>query len=108
MKKNFFKKVYDVVKKIPKGKVATYGQIADVLGTKDARKVGFALHANKSSEVACHRVVNKEGKLALNFAFNGIDEQQRRLEQEGIIFTKKGLVDLKKYGIMEWDEKRNY
>jgi len=97
---NFFQKVYEVTKKIPAGKVATYGQIAEVLGTKDARKVGFALHANKSADVPCHRVVNRIGKLAENFAFNGMEEQQRRLESEGIKFSKAGLVDLSKYGIL--------
>ena len=98
---NFFERVYDVVKKIPAGKVMTYGQVAELVGTKDARKVGFALHANKDSEVPCHRVVNKEGKLADNFAFNGMEEQQRRLEFEGLEFTKDGYVDLSKYGIMD-------
>jgi len=98
---NFFERVYDVVKKIPAGKVMTYGQAAELVGTKDARKVGFALHANKDSEVPCHRVVNKEGKLADNFAFNGMEEQQRRLEFEGIKFIKDGYVDLSKYGIMD-------
>ena len=96
---NFFEKVYKVVKKIPSGKVATYGQISELIGTKDARKVGWALHANKSSEVPCHRVVNKEGRLAKNFAFDGEIEQQRRLEVEGIVFTKDLYVDLVKYGI---------
>ena len=98
---NFFEKVYDLVKKIPVGKVMTYGQIAQLIGTRDARKVGFALHANKKSEVPCHRVVNREGKLATNFAFNGMEEQQRRLEFEGIKFTQDGYVDLLKYGIMD-------
>ena len=98
---NFFERVYDVVKKIPAGKVMTYGQVAELVGTKDARKVGFALHANNKSEVPCHRVVNKEGKLAENFAFNGMEEQQRRLEFEGLEFTKDGYVDLSKYGIMD-------
>lgn len=94
---NFFQKVYEVTKKIPAGKVMTYGQIAEALGTKDARKVGFALHANKSNDVPCHRVVNKEGSLAKNFAFNGMGEQQRRLESEGVKFNRNGYVDLKKY-----------
>jgi methylated-DNA-protein-cysteine methyltransferase-like protein len=98
---NFFERVYNVVKKIPIGKVVTYGQVAQLIGTKDARKVGFALHANKNSEVPCHRVVNKEGKLAENFAFNGMEEQQRRLEFEGIEFTQDGYVDLSKYGIID-------
>lgn len=95
-----WEKVYDFVKTIPAGKVATYGQVAKALGIKDTRKIGWALHANKSSEVPCHRVVNKEGKLAKNFAFNGMEEQQRRLEAEGIKFTKDGYVDLSKYGMM--------
>lgn len=92
-----WEEVYKVVKKIPKGKVMTYGQVAKILGIKDIRKIGWALHANKSSEVPCHRVVNKEGKLAKNFAFNGMEEQQRRLEVEGIKFIKDGYVDLSKY-----------
>lgn len=96
-----FEKIYSFVKKIPKGKVMTYGQIAQMLKIKDTRKIGWALHANKSSEVPCHRVVNKDGKLAKNFAFNGIEEQQKRLEAEGIIFKKDGYVDLAKYGIMK-------
>jgi len=54
-----FKRVYALVKKIPSGKVATYGQIAKILETKDARKVGWALHANKDIDTPCHRVVNK-------------------------------------------------
>lgn len=98
---NLFEKVYEITKKIPKGKVATYGQIAKVVGSRDVRKIGWALHANKSSDVPCHRVVNKEGKLAKNFAFNGEEEQQRRLESEGIVFTKDLYVDLEKYGIMD-------
>jgi len=97
----FFEKVYKIVKKIPAGKVMTYGQVAELIGTKDARKVGYALHANKKSEVPCHRVVNKEGKLAENFAFNGMEEQQRRLELEGVKFSKVGYVDLSKYGILK-------
>ncbi len=92
-----WEKVYDFVKTIPVGKVATYGQVAKALGIKDTRKIGWALHANKSSEVPCHRVVNKEGKLAKNFAFNGMEEQQRRLEAEGIVFTRDGYIDLSKY-----------
>lgn len=94
-----WEEVYKVVKKIPKGKVMTYGHIARILGMKDVRKVGWALHANKSSEVPCHRVVNKEGRLAKNFAFDGEIEQQRRLEAEGIKFTKDLYVDLDKYGM---------
>jgi methylated-DNA-protein-cysteine methyltransferase-like protein len=94
-----FDKIYNFVKKIPEGKVMTYGQVAKELEIKDVRKVGWALHANKSSDVPCHRVVNKEGRLAKNFAFDGEVEQQRRLESEGIVFTKNLYVDLAKYGM---------
>lgn len=96
----FFQRVYQVVRGIPKGKVDTYGQIAKVLGTRDARKVGWALHGNKDAEVPCHRVVNKEGKLAENFGFGGWQEQKKRLEEEGVE-VKGRRVELGKY---LWDK----
>lgn len=92
---NFFEQVYAVVKKIPEGRVMTYGQIADVLGTKDARRIGHALHANPdSSNIPCHRVVNKEGKLAPGYAFGGPGEQKMKLKAEGVIFLPDDRVDL--------------
>lgn len=79
--------VYLLVKTIPAGKVATYGQIAELLGNpRLSRQVGWALHANRSADVPCHRVVNREGRLAPNFAFDGEEEQWRRLTSEGITF----------------------
>lgn len=92
---DFFNQVYRVVKKIPAGKVMTYGQIAAILGTKDARKVGWALHANRDQKIPCHRVVNKDGRLAPNFAFDGMEEQRRRLISEGVSFKDKTHADLK-------------
>lgn len=97
MGNGFFQKVYRIVKKIPRGRVMTYGQIAKILGTKDARRVGHALHANSDSKIPCHRVVNKEGGLAPNFAFNGSSEQKRRLLSEGVGFIDDMHVDLEKY-----------
>lgn len=95
---NFFDQVYDLVKKIPEGRVATYGEIAQALGTRDARKVGWALHSNPYEDVVpCHRVVNKDGRLAPNFAFDGPGEQWRRLEQEGITFLDRDHVNLKQH-----------
>lgn len=96
-KNNFFEQVYKIVRKIPEGKVATYGQIAGILGTRDARKVGWALHSNKNPNVFCHRVVNKEGFVAENFAFEGSEEQRRRLLAEGVTFIDGKRVDLKKH-----------
>ena len=94
---NFFKSVWGVVSTIPSGKVATYGQIAKILGTKDARKVGWALHANSDPKIPCHRVVNKEGGVAPNFAFDGWKEQKRRLIFEGVEFIDEMRVDLNKF-----------
>ena len=91
-----FERVYKLVRKIPKGKVTTYGEIARIVGTKDSRKVGFALHANQDPKTPCHRVVNKEGGLAPNFAFDGEKEQRRRLMKEGVGFIEE-RVDLKKH-----------
>lgn len=72
----------------------TYSQIAKVLGTKDARKVGWALHANKDPNVPCHRVVNKEGRLSPGYAFGGSGEQKMKLDIEGVKFVDKMHVDL--------------
>lgn len=96
-KGNLFKRIYSLVKKIPTGRVATYGQIAKILEIKDARKIGWALHANRDPDCPCHRVVNKEGRLAPNFAFDGPKEQRRRLLAEGISFKNQSNVDLSRH-----------
>ena len=94
---NFFERVYGIVRKIPEGKVMTYGQVAEAIGTRDARKVGWALHSNKDgSGVPCHRVVNKHGCLAPGFAFGGPGEQRGRLAIEGVKFLDDLHVDLEK------------
>lgn len=96
---NTFEKIYDVVKSIPKGKVATYGQVAAIAGNpRWARVVGYALHNNPDpSTIPCHRVVNREGKVAEVFAFGGGEIQRKLLEAEGIVFEPDGTVNLKKY-----------
>ena len=92
------KKIYEVVKKIPKGKVATYGQVAELAGDKRmARAVGNALHKNPDPDnIPCFRVVNAKGELAGEFAFGGAGEQAKLLEADGIEVTD-GRVDLEKY-----------
>jgi len=96
--KGFFKDVYAAVREIPQGKVATYGDIALIIGRpRAARVVGWALHVNPEPvDTPCHRVVNRFGRLAVSFAFGGIDEQQRLLESEGVEVAD-GAVDLDKY-----------
>ena len=94
-----FERIYEVVKSIPKGKVATYGQVALLAGNpRWSRVVGYALHNNPAPGIIpCHRVVNREGKVAEAFVFGGGNVQRTLLEQEGIIFEEDGRIDLKKY-----------
>ena len=83
---SFYDKIYRAVQRIPRGKVATYGQIAAMAGNGNAaRAVGNALHVNPAPGVIpCHRVVNAQGRLAPHFAFGGDEEQRRLLEAEGV------------------------
>jgi len=87
--KSFSERVYDVVKRIPQGSVATYGQIASLIGApRSARYVGYVLHSNPyQGVVPCHRVVFADGGLAPGFAFGGPDQQQALLEAEGVVFS---------------------
>ncbi len=103
MKRGFFAKVYDVVRRIPLGKVATYGQIARIVGEpRAARQVGWALHVNPEPFVVpCHRVVNREGRLSGAFAFGGADAQRYLLMNEGVQFVADDVVDLQKH---LWEE----
>lgn len=96
----FFEAVYQVVMQIPKGKVATYGQIARMLGRPhSSRAVGYALHANpRPGIVPCHRVVNRFGSLCTGFAFGGIDVQAQMLRQEGVEVDENYTLDLNRYG----------
>lgn len=94
------KRIYEAVKKIPKGKVATYGQVAAMAGNpKMSRAVGNALHKNpEPSQIPCFRVVNAKGELSGEFAFGGKGRQQALLEADGIEVID-GKVNLQKYGI---------
>ena len=94
---NTFHKIYEQVKKIPEGKVATYGQIALMAGNpRWSRVVGYALHSNpEPGVIPCHRVVNKDGKLSKSFAFGGENVQRDMLISEGVIFIDENTVDMK-------------
>ena len=95
------KRIYEAVKRIPKGRVATYGQVAFLAGNeKMSRAVGNALHKNPDPDnIPCFRVVNSKGELSGNFAF-GEGVQERLLREDGIEVIN-GKVDLSKYGIDE-------
>lgn len=96
---NTFQRIYAVVKQIPKGRVATYGQVASLAGNpRWSRVVGYALHVNpEPGGIPCHRVVNRFGETSKAFAFGGEDVQRKLLEEEGVSFTTDGRVDLTVY-----------
>ena len=97
---DFFDRVYKMTRRIPEGYVATYGDIAKALGTRDARRVGHALHANPDGEhTPCHRVVDRDGRLAPHYAFGGSIEQRAKLIAEGVTFVDDEHVDLEKHRI---------
>ena len=98
---NTFEKIYEVVRNIPEGRVATYGKVALLAGNlRWARVVGYALHKNPDpSTIPCHRVVNREGRVAEVFAFGGGEVQRKLLEAEGVVFEADGRVSLEKYSI---------
>ena len=97
-KHNSYELIYQVVRQIPRGTVATYGQVAALAGNKRwARVVGYALHVNPDPDgIPCYRVVNREGRVSDAFAFGGGNRQIQLLEADGIP-CPGGYVDLEKY-----------
>ena len=97
-KEDFFDRVYDVVAKIPYGKVTTYGEIAEVCGIRSAaRTVGWALNGAKDSGLPCHRVVNRFGALTGRMHFGDPDLMEELLRSEGVQFDEDHCVKLDKY-----------
>ncbi len=102
---NTFERIYAQVRRIPRGRVATYGQIAMLAGNPHwSQVVGYALHGNPEPYdcvtqrgIPCHRVVNRFGKTSAAFAFGGEDCQRALLEAEGVEFTADGTIDLARY-----------
>ena len=95
---HFSELVFEAVRKIPRGFVSTYGDVAFAAGKpRGARAVGYALHRNDDPDkTPCHRVVFKDGALAGGYVFGGKDVQRGILEKEGVIFAEDGRVDMKK------------
>ena len=91
-----FDKVYEVVKLIPRGSVATYGQIARAIGNpRQSRVVGYALHVNpQPGVIPCHRVVRRDGEVSPAFAFGGANRQVELLRAEGVAFVDESHVDM--------------
>jgi methylated-DNA-protein-cysteine methyltransferase-like protein len=95
-----YAKIWQAVREIPRGRVASYGQVAEIAGfAGQARQVGYALHAlPKSSGVPWHRVINAQGKISFPPRSRPYKEQRKRLEAEGVAFLG-GRVDLKRHGL---------
>jgi len=95
----FFQRVYEMVARIPRGKVVTYGQIAAALGApRQARTVGWALHsAPEWLDIPWHRVVNRSGGISTRHTIGELSIQRGLLEDEGIVFNEDGRLDLKRY-----------
>jgi methylated-DNA-protein-cysteine methyltransferase related protein len=93
----FFSRVYAFVAQIPRGKVASYGMIAEMLGNpRAARTVGWAMRATPPNlKLPCHRVIRSNGELPPEGIF-GPEVQRTLLEAEGVIFTEEGRVNLEK------------
>ena len=99
---NSYARIYAVVRAIPRGKVATYGQVARLAGNpRWSRVVGYALHVNPDPEgIPCYRVVDRMGRTSKAFAFGGSDVQRALLEADGVQFLPDGRVDL---ATCQWD-----
>ncbi len=102
MEPNFFERVYRVVKQIPRGKVASYGQVAALLGhPQAARTVGWALSSltsARAAEVPWHRVINSAGRISISRLDLSADLQRQLLEEEGVEFDASEHVDMRRFG----------
>ena len=96
---NSYEQIYAVVRQIPRGKVASYGQVARLAGNpRWARVVGYALHVNPDPEgIPCYRVVTRDGRTSPAFAFGGSDMQRALLEADGVAFLADGRVDMERF-----------
>lgn len=96
---SYRERVYEIVRRIPLGRVMTYGQIAGILGEGyTPRTVGYVMHAADSEGVPWQRVINSQGKCSTGRLTIPVDLQKSMLEQEGVEFDARGRCDLRKYG----------
>ena len=96
-----FERVYEAVKQIPEGSVASYGQVAEAIGNRRlSRVVGYALHVNpQPGVIPCHRVVKRDGEVSKAFAFGGANRQVELLQAEGVGFRDESHVDMARFRV---------
>lgn len=97
MPSSFNQRVYDLVRRIPQGRVCTYGHIALLLGSPRASRIVGAAMYRAPHGLPCHRVLYKDGSLCCDQAFGGKEIQRQMLESEGVTFLPNGRVDLKQH-----------
>jgi methylated-DNA-protein-cysteine methyltransferase related protein len=100
MQKTYYQQVYAIVRQIPLGKVASYGQIARLVDRCTARMVGYAMHAigPEDADVPWQRVINSQGRISSHGDGIGTSIQRQMLEAEGVVFDHTGRTDLKRFG----------
>ncbi len=93
-----YDRIYEWVRRVPEGKVATYGQIAGLAGKCSARQVGYAMAAlSGDSAIPWHRIINSQGMISLRSGSEGHYMQRILLEAEGIVFSEDDTIDIVKY-----------
>ena len=99
-----YQRIYRVIRRVPRGRVATYGQIAEMAKASGPRQVGYALHALPDGhDVPWHRIINARGAISLDSGIGGGNLQRAMLEAEKIVFDERGRVDLRRY---QWKHNR--
>jgi methylated-DNA-protein-cysteine methyltransferase-like protein len=99
-----YERIYRVIRRVPRGRVATYGQIAELAKASGPRQVGYALHAlSEGHDVPWHRIINARGTISLESGIGGGNLQRALLEAERVVFDGRGRVDLKRY---QWKKSR--
>jgi methylated-DNA-protein-cysteine methyltransferase-like protein len=93
-----YERIYRVVRRVPRGRVATYGQVAEMAEASGPRQVGYALHAlPEGHDLPWHRIINARGEISLDSGLGGAGLQRALLETEKIVFDAKGHIDLKRF-----------
>lgn len=93
-----YERIYDVVRRIPRGRVATYGQVAAYAGRCTPRQTGYAMAALRNDDVPWHRVINSRGRISFPENSRGAVRQRELLEDEGVLFDHRGRIDLEIFG----------